>query len=131
MSSPTYVVHRRAISSYGEVVGQNEGSDSVSHVPIRAFATRAAADSHAAELMRVARRTVSPFAVFSYYGDARVRKLKVKFRVKPKDSWTQIEWQRWYETEAPHLTDGQREQVWSLFDDEPLYGVTEVPLGDG
>ena len=131
MSDRAYVVHRRAYDTYGTTVGRSEGSDSISLVPLRAFATRAAADAHTAESMRLARRTMNPFAAFYYYsGAARVEALEVGFRVKPSDKWGDAEWGPWYEAEAPHLTDAQREKVWSLFAAEPLYGVTEVPMGD-
>lgn len=59
-----------------------------------------------------------------------VRALGVKFRVKPLQKWGALEWQQWYEAEAARLTDEQRAKLWSLFDDLPLYGVTDVPLGD-
>ena len=131
MSDRAYVVHRRAYDTYGTIVGQNEDSDSISLVPLRAFADRAAAEACVADLTRVARRTMNPFASFYYSGAARIKALKIGFRVKPSDKWGDAGWGPWYEAEAPHLTDEQREKVWSLFADQPLYGISEVPLGDG
>ena len=130
MSNRTYVVHRLACDAYGTTVWQNEGGNSIFIVPLRAFADRAAAEACVAELARAARRTLNLFATHFFYNAASVQALELPLRVKPSDKWGEVEWQRWYEAEAPHLTDDERAKIWSLFDARPLYGIREVPLGD-
>ena len=130
------VVYRQAVNRRGSVIGRNADcnddrkvSEFASVVPVRAFADRAAADARTAESMRVARRTVNPFRVYANPRSTLARNLKIEFRVQPLPKWGHVEWLDWYSAEAPHLTDDQRAKFWSLFDDLPLYGVTDVPLG--
>ena len=130
VSDRAYVVCRYAFSVYGMVCRVNEVSDSASLVPVRAFVDPAAAEALVVELMRVARRTANPFVFLGAPSGADVRALKMPFRSTPSDRWQTEEWHLWYETQAPHLTDEQREKLWSLFDARPLFGIYEVPLGD-
>ena len=130
MSSHTFVVYRQAYSAFGATVRQGDDSYSISHVAMRAFADRTAAEQHVAELMRAARRTTNPFALYDAIGTPKVSALGVPWRSTPPDNWDDEESARWYDAEAPHLTDEQRAKVWSLFDKRPLYGIREVPLGD-
>ena len=124
------VVYTRAFVFRGTTIEPNWDPDSVPLVPVRAFADRASADAHAAELMRVARRTMNPLVSHPTPPRAVLaRSLKFKSPKRYRGWRGRVIWYRWYGTEAAHLTDEQRAKVWTLFDDLPLYGVTDVPLG--
>lgn len=150
MTGVAYVVYRQAYEGTKPLRTQFE-RDLGSRVALRAFADRAAADAHVAGLMHVARRTANPFRVLereayerlhepeggydSYDAIdraalARLLALGVAWRAEPKAGWQSEDWQAWYDHEAPHLADGERAKVWSLFDPRPLFGVYEVALGD-
>ena len=125
------VVYRRVFNSRYLPMEYYQQRDCTTPVAVRAYADRAAADAHAAELMRVARRTLNPLvALPSPPRAVLARALRFQSPFRPRDKRGRVIWNRWYGIEAAHLTDEQRAKVWSLFDDLPLYGVTDVPWGE-
>ena len=129
MSRVAYVLYRQ-VYEYGNPIIDQNGYDLGSRVALRLYADRAVAEARLAELMRVARRAANPFALHDAAGRPEVLALGVPWRCAPLANWDDAELTRWYETEAPYLTDDERAKVWSLFDARPLFGIYEVPLGD-
>ena len=127
MSGSLSVVYRQPYGEFGIFTDQFD-QDAGSRVALRAFADHAAAETHAAGLMRAARRTCNPFTVCDHgHADFLPKRLKghrIKWRVSPKTTgWDGSDWMSWYDAEAPHLSDDERAKVWALFDARPLYGV--------
>lgn len=123
-----YVVRRQTFSTY-----QGEG-DTGSRVPLAVFTTRAAAEAHAADLAAHARRTLNPFTVYDTelleLGVDAVRALDFEFAVwpPPDNRYGEPDWAAWYDAEQPHLSDAERELIWGLFADKPLFEVAELEL---
>ena len=130
MSRVAFVIYRQVYEDGHPIIDQN-GYDLGSRIALCVSTDRAIAEARLAELMRVARRTTNPFALYDAIGTPKVSALGVPWRSTPPANWDDEESARWYDAEAPHLTDEQRAKVWSLFDERPLYGIREVPLGDG
>ncbi len=129
MSRVAFVLYRQ-VYEYGNPITDQNGYDLGSRIALRVYTDQAVAEARLVELMRVARRAANPFALQDTARIPAVLALGVPWRSAPQANWDDEELTRWYDAEAPHLTDAQREKVWSLFDKRPLYGIYEVPLGD-
>jgi len=130
VSHVAFVIYRQVYEDGHPIIDQHD-RDLGSRVALRVYTDRATVLARLAELMRVARRTTNPFAFYNTAGTPEVLALGVSWRAAPQAGWGDEELIRWYDGEVPHLTDEQREKVWSLFDAQPLFGIREVPLGDG
>ena len=137
MSRVAYVLYRQVYADeFGEMVTDQSGNDLGSRVALGAYGERSAAFARLAELMRVARRTGNPYALHATILEqspraAELMALGLLWRAVPRADWGENDLEHWYDQEAPHLSDDERAKVWALFDARPLYGVYEVPLGDG
>lgn len=135
MSRVVYAIYRQAYRDGRPVADQN-GDGLGSRVALGVCLESCAAEARLGRLMQAARRTANPFALHHRLTVAQILELGVPWRSAPRGGWDYEprgwydELERWYDQEAPHLTDDERAKVWALFDARPLYGIYEVPLGE-
>jgi hypothetical protein len=130
MSAPTYLVARRAFERNGTPCCTQHGDDTGSRVPLRLFASRAAAVACAAELARAARRTMNPFhlcdGAVPEGAQAAIPALALPLTC-PDTNWYE-EWAEWWDTIQEALSDEQRASVWAVFGPTYPFEVQEVPF---
>jgi hypothetical protein len=128
-----FVVQRQAFSSYGRVCDDQFGGDTGSRVPLRLFADRAAAEAHCRTLTRAAQQSMNPFHLLD--ADESIPELRTKLdglgfpRPFPAEDWDE-EWRKWWDMCQDEFTAEQRDAVWAMFADRPLFEVVPVELED-
>lgn len=123
-----YLVVRRAVQADGEGCGDQNGPDTGSRVPLRLFASRAAADKLAADLAAEAARTMNPFCLNGYEVPAAVRDVLAALSLSaacPKERWPE-EWRAWWDRCADEMTTEQRAAAWAAFGKLQPYEVLKV-----
>lgn len=130
MSAPTYLVARRALQRDGTPCCTQHGTDTGSRVPLRAFASRGAAEAHAAELARGARRAMNPFHLSdgALSKEARATIAALALPLAPPDEDWYREWSEWWDTVQEALSDEQRASVWAVFGPTYPFEVCEVEV---
>lgn len=125
-----YLVARRALKRDGTPCGDQNDIDTGSRVPLRLFASRAAAEAHAAELARSARRVANPFHLF--YGSLTDETLRaimaLELPLAPSGSSWYDEGVAWWDTIQEALSDEQRASVWAVFGPAYPFEVCEVEV---
>lgn len=116
------------------------GDGSTTHVPVRAFATAAAAHSEADRLTAEVRTAYTPVQFLAFtrreFPTERMAALCATVGLAPPefpgdDYWVCEEFQRWWLEHRSRLTPEFERSVWELFADRiPLYRVVERPLED-
>lgn len=105
--------------------------------PDRVFASRKAAQEHAAALNRDLRALTNPFADerepgFIMSDEDKLWALLKTFNIAepkaPKGGY--IRWDKWWAQVAAELTEEQRDAVWNLFDEYEWYKVKQTTLED-
>ena len=129
MGGVAHVIYRQAYTEMRTLCGDDSGDDNGVRVALGAYLVASAAEVKLGRLMRVAHRTANPFE-WTHCSWDRILGSDVPWRAVPQEDWGHSAWCRWYDAEAPHLSDDERAKVWSLFDARPLFGICEVPLGD-
>lgn len=126
--SAMYLVVRRAVRGDGEGCGDQNVDDTGSRVPLRMFASRAAAEKMVAELTAEAARTMNPFHLNSYTAPEAVRAylggLKLSAKC-PKEAWAE-RWREWWDRCADEMTTEQRAAAWAAFGKLQPYEVLKV-----
>lgn len=133
MSRIAFLVVRRAVGADGGACESQFGNDTGSRVPVRLFASRAAADGCAAALVAAARRAVNLFPLLDGYlsDDTRARLAALELPVGcPGDPWHE-DWIVWWDLCQDEITDEQRSAAWDVFAAAPPFEVVEVEVDDG
>jgi hypothetical protein len=131
-----YVVQRLSWRVWEHNGPVAERRDDDRGVPVRAFASRAAADRLCRHLSAEARREVAPFRFESGELElltslpekaflAKLKELGVPRPRKPRKG-DYIRWASWWDDVSGALTDEQRDAVWGLLDLLTLYEVVAV-----
>jgi hypothetical protein len=130
MSASMYLVVRRALQRDGTPCCTQHGDDTGSRIPLRLFASRAAAEAHAAELARVARRTMNPFhlcdGAVPKGAETTIAALALPLAC-PNTDWYE-EWSAWWDTIQEALSDEQRASAWATFVPTYPFEVCEVSV---
>jgi hypothetical protein len=96
-------------------------------VPVRAFASRADAESHAAELMAAARRAINPFVLFDPVVPEPLENLAALDLPEGHPAKEEYDgWVPWWDRCQEAATDDQRAAVWALLGVPPLFDVVAV-----
>ena len=143
-----YLVRRTALASarWAGAPGfhPSGGEEGMSMVPVRAFATRAAAERHCAELEAEAQTIAAPplFCVYQFpcppaqfrAGLGLLGLTPPTFSSGRRSSYfldgegDVNRFREWWAATAPTLTAAQRAGVWDLFGDFAFYSVAEIEL---
>jgi hypothetical protein len=135
-AAAVYLVERTAYeaSDYGETPRYyaSGGEEGESHVPVRAFADKAAAEACRADLEAEARRDLCP-ALFAYDLPKNLAAKLKKIGLTPLEfTGAQYEhadqFRKWWGEQAADMAPQQRAAVWRLFPKVAFYRVTEATL---
>jgi hypothetical protein len=132
-----YLVERAAYSAsgHGETPRYyvSDGEEGPSHVPVRAFAEKRAADACRKELEAEARRDLCPAMCVGYeLPKDLAAKVKALGLTPPKLTGPGYshadQFRKWWAAHAAEVTPQQRAAVWALFKGVSFYRVTETTL---
>ena len=138
-SATVYLVERAAVNAWGDEqtlhysVSSGDEEEGPSHVPVRAFADKAAAQACRRELEAEARRDLCPalFAGYELPGGL-ATEIKAAGLTPPKLTGPAYnhggQFRKWWAAHAADMTPQQRTAVWKLFKGVSFYRVTETTL---
>jgi hypothetical protein len=138
-AATVYLVERAACTAldYGGMVrysiSSGDEEEGPSHVPVRAFADKAAAEACRKELEAEARRDLPP-ALFTWDDVPKdlAAKLAALGLTPPKFTGPDYnhgeQFRKWWAAHAADVTPEQRAAVWALFKGVKFYRVTETTL---
>jgi hypothetical protein len=118
----------------------NEGACRSSGRPVAAYADRARAEAHCAELEAEARTHLSPFNFLEPHWmedfstlsreefEQQILAVVPGTSLPSKPERRERDWAKWWDDLVDRLSDEQREAVWGLFDQLHFYAVVETAL---